>query len=97
MVASLFSFFAYHSPFFLQALSKTLTVDELFYLREQFALLEPSKNGTISLENIKSVSFIYLPSVFLVYYHDSGSNSNSPSLLGSDENGNRRNEGFTYT
>ncbi|CAH8305709.1 unnamed protein product [Eruca vesicaria subsp. sativa] len=38
----------------LRALSKTLTTDELFYLREQFALLEPSKNGTISLENIKS-------------------------------------------
>lgn len=38
----------------LRALSKTLTVDELFYLREQFALLEPSKNGTISLENIKA-------------------------------------------
>ncbi|GAB4853258.1 hypothetical protein Ancab_017444 [Ancistrocladus abbreviatus] len=36
-----------------QALSKTLTVDELFYLKEQFALLQPSKNGTISLENIK--------------------------------------------
>ncbi|KAJ4714743.1 CDPK-related kinase [Melia azedarach] len=38
----------------LRALSKTLTVDELFYLREQFALLEPNKNGTISLENIKA-------------------------------------------
>ncbi|XP_048232571.1 CDPK-related kinase 5 [Ricinus communis] len=38
----------------LRALSKTLTVDELFYLKEQFALLEPNKNGTISLENIKS-------------------------------------------
>ncbi|XP_075654595.1 CDPK-related kinase 5 [Castanea sativa] len=37
----------------LQALSKTLTVDELFYLKEQFALLEPNKNGTISLESIK--------------------------------------------
>ncbi|GAB4848950.1 hypothetical protein Ancab_003764 [Ancistrocladus abbreviatus] len=37
----------------LRALSKTLTVDELFYLKEQFALLQPSKNGTISLENIK--------------------------------------------
>lgn len=58
--------FAYHSPFFLQALSKTLTVDELFYLREQFALLEPSKNGTISLENIKSVSF-YLPLCFSLF------------------------------
>ncbi|XP_027078343.1 CDPK-related protein kinase [Coffea eugenioides] len=39
----------------LRALSKTLTVDELYYLKEQFALLEPSKNGTISLENIKAV------------------------------------------
>ncbi|OMP02068.1 hypothetical protein COLO4_11378 [Corchorus olitorius] len=38
----------------LRALSKTLTVDELFYLKEQFALLEPNKNGTISLENIKT-------------------------------------------
>ncbi|GAB4847010.1 CDPK- kinase 5 [Ancistrocladus abbreviatus] len=37
----------------LRALSKTLTVDELFYWKEQFALLHPSKNGTISLENIK--------------------------------------------
>ncbi|CAN1343657.1 CDPK-related kinase 5 [Linum perenne] len=38
----------------LRALSKTLSVDELFYLKEQFALLEPNKNGTISLDNIKS-------------------------------------------
>ncbi|XWS62872.1 hypothetical protein CRYUN_Cryun06bG0048000 [Craigia yunnanensis] len=37
----------------LKALSKTLTVDELFYLREQFALLEP-KNGSITLDNIKT-------------------------------------------
>ncbi|XP_061367148.1 CDPK-related kinase 5-like isoform X2 [Gastrolobium bilobum] len=36
----------------LRALSKTLTADELYYLREQFALLEPSKNGSISLDNI---------------------------------------------
>ncbi|KAL2897452.1 CDPK-related kinase 5 [Bienertia sinuspersici] len=36
-----------------EALSKTLTIDELFYLKEHFALLQPSKNGTISLENIK--------------------------------------------
>ncbi|XP_004505191.1 CDPK-related kinase 5-like isoform X2 [Cicer arietinum] len=36
----------------LRALSKTLTADELYYLREQFALLEPSKNGSISLENV---------------------------------------------
>lgn len=38
----------------LRALSKTLTVDELFYLKEQFSLLEPSKNGSISMENIKA-------------------------------------------
>ncbi|KAG6514576.1 hypothetical protein ZIOFF_024944 [Zingiber officinale] len=39
----------------LKALSKTLTVDELFYLRGQFSLLEPNKNGCITLENIKMV------------------------------------------
>lgn len=37
----------------LRALSKTLTVDELHYLKEQYALLEPNKNGTITLENVK--------------------------------------------
>ncbi|XP_072972918.1 CDPK-related kinase 5-like isoform X1 [Typha angustifolia] len=37
----------------LRALSKTLTVDELFYLKGQFALLEPNKNGCITLESIK--------------------------------------------
>ncbi|CAJ1929743.1 unnamed protein product [Sphenostylis stenocarpa] len=42
----------------LRALSKTLTVHELFYLREQFALLEPSKNDSISLENIKAVLMV---------------------------------------
>ncbi|KAH7421072.1 hypothetical protein KP509_13G039200 [Ceratopteris richardii] len=39
----------------LRALSKTLTNDHLFYLRAQFALLEPNKNGRISVENFKSV------------------------------------------
>ncbi|XP_048337092.2 CDPK-related protein kinase isoform X1 [Ziziphus jujuba] len=38
----------------LRSLSKTLTVDELFYLKEQFALLEPNRNGTITLDNIKT-------------------------------------------
>ncbi|XP_058088695.1 CDPK-related kinase 5-like isoform X1 [Magnolia sinica] len=37
----------------LRALSKTLTIDQLFHLKEQFTLLEPNKNGCISLENIK--------------------------------------------
>ncbi|PSS21305.1 CDPK-related protein kinase [Actinidia chinensis var. chinensis] len=38
----------------LRALAKTLTVHELFYLEEQFTLLEPNKNGSISLDNIKA-------------------------------------------
>ncbi|KAK6923014.1 Protein kinase domain [Dillenia turbinata] len=38
----------------LRALSKTLMADELYYLKEQFALLEPCKNGTINLENVKA-------------------------------------------
>ncbi|KAI4338023.1 hypothetical protein L6164_016378 [Bauhinia variegata] len=37
----------------LKALSKTLTEDELIYLRAQFDLLEP-KNGYLSLENFRS-------------------------------------------
>ncbi|POO03079.1 Serine/threonine protein kinase [Trema orientale] len=37
----------------LKALARTLTVDELFYLKEQFTLLEPNKNSTISLDNIR--------------------------------------------
>ncbi|KAK4340257.1 hypothetical protein RND71_041719 [Anisodus tanguticus] len=43
----------------LRALSKTLTADELFYLKEQFALLEPDKFGSIKLENIKSALMKY--------------------------------------
>ncbi|KAK7252053.1 hypothetical protein RIF29_35758 [Crotalaria pallida] len=43
----------------LRALSKTLTADELYYLREQFALLEPSKNGSISFENINKALMKY--------------------------------------
>ncbi|XP_039006865.1 CDPK-related kinase 5-like isoform X1 [Hibiscus syriacus] len=37
----------------IKALSKTLTADELFYMRVQFALFEPN-NGSITLENIKT-------------------------------------------
>ncbi|XP_024464222.2 CDPK-related kinase 5 isoform X4 [Populus trichocarpa] len=39
----------------LKALSKTLTVDELFYLKEQFASLEPNESGSITLENLRMV------------------------------------------
>ncbi|KAL5992682.1 hypothetical protein ACLOJK_013601 [Asimina triloba] len=38
----------------LRALSKTLNIDQLFLLKEQFKLLEPSKNGCITLEAIKT-------------------------------------------
>lgn len=40
-------------------MSKTLTVNELFYMEEQYALLEPSRNGFISLENIKTVRILH--------------------------------------
>ncbi|TVU37878.1 hypothetical protein EJB05_11220 [Eragrostis curvula] len=38
----------------LRALSRTLTVDELFYLKAQFSLLEPDRNGCITLDNIRT-------------------------------------------
>ncbi|KAK6244338.1 hypothetical protein QUC31_010747 [Theobroma cacao] len=38
----------------LGALAKTLTVPQLAYLREQFTLLGPNKNGFISMQNYKT-------------------------------------------
>ncbi|CAN8269037.1 unnamed protein product [Cochlearia groenlandica] len=38
----------------LMALSKTLITDEILYLKAQFALLAPNKNGFITLDSIKS-------------------------------------------
>ncbi|CAM8935350.1 unnamed protein product [Rhodiola kirilowii] len=38
----------------LRALSKTLTADELFYLKEQFSHFEPHKNGSIAFDNIRT-------------------------------------------
>ncbi|XP_042504832.1 CDPK-related kinase 1-like [Macadamia integrifolia] len=38
----------------LRALSKTLTVDQLTYLREQFTMLGPNKSGFISMQNFKT-------------------------------------------
>ncbi|KAD7479409.1 hypothetical protein R6Q59_008240 [Mikania micrantha] len=43
----------------LRALSKTLIFDELVYLKEQFSLLEPTKNGFISIENLSTVLMKY--------------------------------------
>lgn len=39
-----------------QALAKTLSFMQLAYLRQQFHLLGPNKNGFISLQNFKTVS-----------------------------------------
>ncbi|KAL2893355.1 CDPK-related kinase 3 [Bienertia sinuspersici] len=38
----------------LKALSKALTEDELCYLRAQFALLEPNRDGRVSYENFRT-------------------------------------------
>ncbi|PKA66326.1 CDPK-related kinase 3 [Apostasia shenzhenica] len=38
----------------LKALSKALTDDELLYLRSQFRLLEPNKDGCVSFENFRA-------------------------------------------
>lgn len=43
----------------LQALSKALTEDELVYLRAQFSLLEPNRDGRVSLENFKMVIYCF--------------------------------------
>lgn len=49
---------SYGCPYISQALAKTLTANQLFYLKEQFELLGPNKSGYISLQNLKSVSNI---------------------------------------
>ncbi|XP_042438340.1 CDPK-related kinase 3-like isoform X2 [Zingiber officinale] len=41
----------------LKALSKALTEDELFYIRLQFMLLEPTNDGYISLDNFRMALF----------------------------------------
>lgn len=52
----------YSSVPLLQALSKGLTEDELFYLRFQFNLLQPNKDGHIFLENFRMVSMSFFGS-----------------------------------
>lgn len=41
-----------------QALSKALTEDELVYLRAQFQLLEPNKDGFVTLDNFRRVQVL---------------------------------------
>eukprot|EP00268_Persea_americana_P054230 TRINITY_DN6194_c0_g1_i1.p1 TRINITY_DN6194_c0_g1~~TRINITY_DN6194_c0_g1_i1.p1 ORF type:complete len:171 (+),score=22.52 TRINITY_DN6194_c0_g1_i1:366-878(+) len=38
----------------LGALAKTLTLPQLYYLKEQFTLLGPNKNGYISMQNFRT-------------------------------------------
>lgn len=42
-----------------QALSKALTEDELVYLRSQFKLLEPGRDGSVSLDSFKMVIYCF--------------------------------------
>lgn len=83
---------------FSQALSKTLTVDELVHLKQQFLLLEPNKNGTISLDNIKAVCL--LQNLIGNHFYDF---ANVPDLYnrmispGPDEICNRCHEGGTHS
>ena len=44
---------------FIQALSKALTEDELVYVRAQFRLLEPNRDGHVSLDNFKMVIYCF--------------------------------------
>ncbi|KAI4328961.1 hypothetical protein L6164_021271 [Bauhinia variegata] len=56
LIYKLVKSYLHASPFkraALKALSKALTEDELVYLRAQFRLLEPNKDGHISLDNFK--------------------------------------------
>lgn len=43
-----------------QALAKALTEDQLFYLRLQFKLLVPNKDGHVSFDNFRMVSLVEL-------------------------------------
>jgi len=56
LIYKLVKSYLHASPFkraALKALSKALTEDELGYLRAQFTLLEPNKDGRVSLDNFK--------------------------------------------
>ncbi|XP_040952654.1 CDPK-related kinase 3 isoform X5 [Gossypium hirsutum] len=56
LIYRLLKSYLHASPFkraALKALSKALTEDELVYLRAQFRLLEPNRDGSVSLENFK--------------------------------------------
>jgi hypothetical protein len=79
-----------------QALSKALTVDELIYLKEQFALLEPNKNGTINLENIKAVGILFHFFFYACYWEEGVYHLTSLSCSGLFSKCNRCNEGVTH-
>lgn len=83
---------------FLQALSKTLTIDELVHLKQQFSLLEPNKNGTINVDNIKAVCL--LPNLICYHFYDFASVPDLYNRMispGPDEKCNRCHEGGTHS
>jgi hypothetical protein len=53
-----------------QALSKTLMEEDLVYLRAQFLLLEPNKNGRVTFENFRTVHFqtCHFPYLFFPFF-----------------------------
>lgn len=51
----------------LQALSKALTEDELLYLRAQFALLEPNRDGRVSFENFRMVGIFHYFGIIFIF------------------------------
>ncbi|XP_016745482.2 CDPK-related kinase 3 isoform X7 [Gossypium hirsutum] len=61
LIYRLLKSYLHASPFkraALKALSKALTEDELVYLRAQFRLLEPNRDGSVSLENFKMMGLL---------------------------------------
>ncbi|XP_052489131.1 CDPK-related kinase 3 isoform X3 [Gossypium raimondii] len=61
LIYRLLKSYLHASPFkraALKALSKALTEDELVYLRAQFRLLEPNRDGSLSLENFKMMGLL---------------------------------------
>lgn len=45
-----------------------MTENELFYLRAQFALLEPNQDGRVGLDNFKMVSASLDPAFFSFFF-----------------------------
>ena len=76
-----------------------MTADEQFFLKEQFALLEPKKSGSITLENLRMVGVLFSFISEMAWLHDFIVKSFVPLILysaGLDEKCNKCNEGFSH-